>query len=211
MNKLLLVALLVLAVAGPAAADMSLMVRSPSTVLVFLDGDYQGRSPRFMPRLAPGAHELLVEEEGTGEFQIFIVNAPDDERVDQTVDVNFRGDSLVTERVVTQRNFSAEPYMKGRRNHPVSAPRAGTVVPYYPVPVAQGRPAPRVTERVVTYRTTTEPRTEPRAEGRDKTRLRNSLLSVGVLNEIANRDGERRQKIRSGLLGGVLLNEIFNK
>lgn len=141
--------------------------------------------------MAPGAYELLVENKLNGNYRVFALTSYDGEITDHTFTVNFYGPSNVYERVITSREFTVEPYIEGRRTVPAMYhPRSPQVVYVYPV-----QPAP--VER-------------NRGTSQGNVRTRNTVLGVGVLNEVFNGGGSRKG-VRKGVIGGAFLNEVLRK
>ena len=112
----------------------------------------------------------------------------------RTYRVNFNGRTLVSERVVLNREFVAAPVMTGRRQPP--PPPVVHIQPTYCPPQP---PAPVYKERVVVN-----------GPSRQKVRTRNAILAAGVANEMFN-DGRRRKDIRKGAIAATILHEILAK
>ncbi len=194
MRSLTIVALLALIFTTVANAEMTVKIKSPQTIRVFMDGRYKGFAPMKFQNLPVGEHELEVENVDTKEYKIFKISVSAKEDVVRTYHINFKGKTRVQERVVLHRDFVAAPVMCGRRQPP--PPPVVEVQPTYYPPQS---PAPVYTERRVVHRPT-----------RHKVRRRNAILAAGVANEMFN-DGRRRKDVRKGAIAATILNEILTR
>ncbi len=200
----LVVVLGVLWSCAAASAYTNVTVRSTARARVYLDGEYKGVTPVSLYGIAPGAHELEVQEIGGGRYEVYELVSSPDEDVDRTYFIDFSGEASVRERVVRRRRLRVAAVSAGtrapavvRREVVVEEP----VVVQRPVYVPVYRPSYGTSSSV---RVVHEP-------SRSKVRMRNALLTAAVMNEIFNDNARRRKKIRKGAIAATILNEIFSK
>lgn len=186
-----LLCLVLLLAMAPASArcELTVTINCPQPCLIFLNGDYRGMAPQVLHAIPSGAHELVVENRNTGTFQVFVLDSPSNEVMDHSMYVNFYGNTRIVERVVRQREFEVQAYQTGQRQvmHPPHRGQAPQVYAYPVVVEPQRDHSPREHERI---------------------RGRNTILGVGVLNEVLG-GGKSQKKVRKGVLGAGILNEIL--
>ena len=74
MRNITIIALLALVFTSVANAEMTVQIKSPQTIRVFMDGRYKGFAPMSFQNLPIGQHELEVEHVETKEYKIFKID-----------------------------------------------------------------------------------------------------------------------------------------
>jgi hypothetical protein len=182
MNRLLvcLVVALVSATALGAGAVVNLSSETPARV--FFDNEEVGTTPMSIRDVKPGFHRLRLVDTGSGDIREYEFYSPESVTVIKDVNVNFAAGPAT----------APGPYAQPAPG-PAVAPAAAEAAPQAASDQARSYEEGRRAERE-----------------RQKVRTRNTLLGIGVANEIFNK-GSSKKTVRGVSLGGALLNELFNR
>ena len=201
MKATIIVTLLLLLCTNVSLAEMTLKVTAPSKCRVYVNGRYRGVTPAVIDKLPPGIHELEVLDSHTGEYRLFRVSAPKTGGVMRNYQVYFDRPAKITESVMVTRELIEEPVAAGIRRSTRGHRETPGAAHYYPPPRYEHKTGPH--EKQVVH-----------GPSREKVRRRNTILGLGLANELFHRNSShkrRRKDIRKGAIAATLFNEIFTK
>ena len=192
MRHLLTIPLLASLLATSALAGGVVEVRSTTPSRVFLSGEFVGDTPLRLSQLAPGDHEIQIEDGASGEVKTFFFHSPTSATVEKTIEADF-----------------------GRTLLPAPAPQQAPVAVRRVVHVPAA-PARCATPR--TWGTTTYRRVVPASgyygphgsrQQRAKVHTRNTLGALTVASQVFTGNSRDRKRYRNVGLGLGFLNEIL--